>query len=504
MTTKHPLKPTLPPTAATGIEGLDAILHGGLPREEMHLVQGVAGTGKTTIALQFLREGAKAGESTLYMTLSQPRRHLERIARSHGWEIDNITIHELAPATLAERIAARQTILPTVEVELAELFRDLQERVTQLKPTRAVIDSITILQILAGTAHRYHREVVALRQLFMENGCTLLALADHPAEGVEGQSAEVIFHPLCGCVIQLEQQPRAYGDVRRHLRVVKARGLPNDGGYHDLKIRTGHMDVYPRLGSYGLDEDREYEPVASGVVGLDALLCGGLNMGTSCLLVGPSGTGKSTIATLYAVTAARAGERAAIFLFDERPETYLLRSDMFGIGLREQVEAERILLRQVDPGEISPGEFAQQVRRQVLACGTKLVVMDSIIGYFAAMGSADVLVSQLHELMTFLTRSGVLLLLCGAQESFMSIGVQTAVDVSYLSDTILALTFFETEGVLRRAVAVTKKKQGPHLSTIHEMVLVAGKVEISEQPLRGLRNVMVQGPIGPDRTTKVP
>jgi circadian clock protein KaiC len=480
-----------PPTASTGIPGLDSILHGGLPRDEMHLVQGVAGTGKTTIALQFLSEGVKHGEPVLYLTLSQSKVHLERIARSHGWSVEGMTIHELSPGTVASRIAARQTILPTADVELGELFRELAELVAELEPRRAVVDSITILQLLAGSPQRYHREVVTLRQMFVEQGCTLMALADHPAEIEKGNTPEVIFHPLSGCVIHLQQEARHYGGARRRLRVVKARGLPHNGGYHDFKIRTGHTEVYPRLGAYDQPERGTYQPVSSSIAMLDEMLGGGLETGTCCLIVGPSGLGKSALSTLYAQTFARAGLPAALFLFDERPETHLVRSEGLGIPIRADVESGLVQLRQLDPGEIAPGELTQNIRALVEDHGTKLVVIDSVVGYFAAMGTADVLVTQLHELLTYLTRNDVLLILCGSQESFMSIGTQEAVDVSYLSDTIIALRFFETAGELRRAIAVVKKKHGGHLTSIHELILRPGSIAVERPVLSEFAHLMM-------------
>ncbi len=483
--------PELPPVASTGVSGLDEVLHGGFPREEMHLVQGVTGTGKTTLALRFLCAGLRAGEPGLYLTLSQSRLHLERIARSHGWDIEGLVIHELSPGTVASRIAARQTILPTTEVELGEIFRELTEVVGRVRPKRAVIDSITVLQMLAGTSQRYHREVVTVRQLFVERGATLLALADHPAEIDQGDAPETIFHPLSGCVIHLGQEARQFGNVRRRLRVVKARGLPSNGGYHDLKIVTGRVDVFPRLGAYQLEEASAFAQVRSGLETLDRMLGGGLETGTSCLVVGPSGVGKSSVASLYAAAAVTPEKRAAIFLFDERRETYLTRADGVGIPLRAHAEAGNLLLEQLDPGEIAPGEFAQRVRKLVEEEQIATVVIDSVVGYFAAMGSADVLVTQLHELLTFLTRSNVLFLMCGSQEGFMSIGSQEAVDVSYLSDTIIALNFFEAEAHLRRAVAVVKKKHSPHSSSIHELIFAEGHVAVGDVPLTHLGHLMV-------------
>lgn len=480
-----------PPVAPTGIPGLDEVLHGGLPREEMHLLQGVAGTGKTTIALRFLRAGSLAGEPGLYLTLSQSKAHLERIARSHGWSVEGMVIHELSPGTVASRVAARQTVLPTADVELGELFRDVSDLVARVKPRRAVIDSLAVLQMLAGSAQRYHREVVTLRQLFVEQHCTLLVITDHPAATGQGIEPEPIFHPLSGCVIDLSHEARTFGVARRRLRIVKARGLPSSSGYHDLKIRTGEIVVYPRLKAYEQPEHVDDRKIPTGISTLDRMLGGGVELGTSCLIVGASGIGKSTIATRFATALASPESRASVYLFDERPATWIGRAEGLGSPVRAQVEAGHIRLRQLDPGEIAPGEFAQQVVDEVTRANTKVVVIDSLVGYFAAMGASDVLITQLHELLTFLTRKGVLLVMCGSQEGFMSIGKQELVDVSYLSDTILALSFFETNARLRRAIAVAKKKHGDHSHEIHELFLVPGRVEVGNDPLSGQANLMV-------------
>lgn len=487
-----PRDPDAPPVASTGVPGLDQLLTGGLPREEMHLLQGMAGTGKTTIALEFLREGARLGEPTLYVTLSQSKPHLERIARSHGWGLEGVTVHELTPGTVAERIAARQTILPTADVELGELFREISQLVATVKPQRAVLDSVSIIRLLAGSVQRYHREVVMLRQLFVERECTVLTIGDRPAEAEPGALLEVDFHPLCGCVIHVEQVSRPYGEARRYIRVVKARGLANSAGSHDLKIRKGGVDVYPRLDAYSRPEHLEYSRMPCGVAGLDEMFGGGLEDGTACLFVGPSGVGKSTLATLFADAAMRRGEHAAIFLFDERPETYKTRSVALGMQLPEHIAAGRLILRQLDPGEIAPGEFAQQVREAVEVHKAKVVILDSINGYFNAMGLSTVLVPQLHELLTYLSRSGVLTLVAGSQESFMSIGSQTGVDISYLSDTIVVLAYFERDGQIHRCMTAIKKRQGRHNTTIHELHIEPGGLRVGEQ-LHNANQIMVGG-----------
>jgi circadian clock protein KaiC len=460
----------------------------------MHMVQGVAGTGKTTLALHFLNQAAGAGEPTVYVTLSQSREHLDRIARSHGWSIEGITVHELSPRDVADRVASRQTILPTVEVELDELFGDLTELVDRIRPRRAVIDSITLLQLLAGGVDRYHREVVTLRQLFVERGCTLMALADHPAEGSAGQRAEVIFHPLCGVVVELMQRYPSFGDIRRQVRVVKSRGMASHGGFHDLKIRTGGMEVFPRMRVHDTVERDESGVLPSGIPALDETLGGGLEFGMSNLFVGPPGAGKSTLASLFAAAAADRGDRVAIYLFDERPETYKRRAEGLGIPLARHAGEGRIHIRQLDPAEIAPGEFAQQVKEAVENDGIRFVVIDSVVGYFTAVGSSELFVGQLHELLTYLSRSGVLTILAGSQEGFMSIGTQQGVDISYLSDTIVVFGYFEVEGTVRRFVTPAKRRQGEVETTIRELSISSDGVSVGE-PLREFQNILLKNPL---------
>ena len=476
--------------ASFGIPGLDAILGGGLPRDEMHLVQGSGGTGKTTMSLQFLLAGVRAGEPGLYVTLSQTEGGLARIASSHGWSLDNVVVHELSPGTVADRIAANQTVLHTADVELGEITRELRELVEAVKPRRAVFDSIGVISLLAGSATRYHREIVLLRQFLAGYGCTALFIGDW-AEGDEQEhdaSANSEFHSLTASVIHLEQSAPDYGDVRRTLRVIKMRGVPFAGGRHNFKIRTGGLEVYPRLDTTSVSYDT-FERLPSGIAPLDTLLGGGLEHGTACLFVGPSGVGKSTVAAVFARSAAQRGEHAAIFLFDERPETFEARSAGVGIPLREQMEAGTLEIDLVDTSQISAGEFANSIRDSVEQKGSKLIVIDSLTGYFNAMDNSRMLAVQMHELLNYASRRGVLTLLLITQQGFMTVGDTPTVDISYLSDTILVLRMFEADGVIRRCIAAAKKRQGEHETTIRELFISSKGVTIAHEPLHGFESI---------------
>lgn len=476
--------------ASSGIKGLDEILRGGFSRDEMHVVQGSGGTGKTTLALQFLLAGVQAGESSLYVTLAQTRSALEKIASSHGWTLDRITVHERAPASLVEHIASHQTVLHTAEVELEELTLGLRKLVEQVRPRRVVFDSMGVIGLLAGSSTRYHQEIVALRQFLAGAGCTALFLGDLTPDGEVHGGATVEFHSLTTGVVHLEQTAPEYGEVRRRLRVVKVRGVPIHGGFHDFSIRKGGLEVYPRLGPLQDREYRDFRPIPSGVEVLDDLLGGGLERGTACLLIGSSGTGKSSLAALYAQAAVQEGGASAVFLFEERPETFLARSRGLGIELQPHIDDGRILIRQLLTSEITPGELAQRVREAAEDRQVSIVVIDSLTGYFNAMGNSAMLLMQMHEMLTFLSRRGVLTLLVVSQEGVMTIGANPSVDVSYLSDSIIALRMFEAEGALRRCISVIKKRQGEHETTIRELVLRPGELNVGKQPLRQFRHIL--------------
>jgi circadian clock protein KaiC len=481
--------------AKAGIEGLDEILHGGFTRGEMHLIQGGSGTGKTTLGLQYLLAGARAGEGGLYVTLSQTRKGLETIARSHGWSLDGVTVYEAMPSGVIEGSLARQTVLHTAEVELSELTGALRRTVEETKPRRLVLDSIDVIRLLAGSPPQPLQELVALRKFFIEQGCTALFLGDLPA-GTEGGSADKTeLDVLAGSLVRLDQQAPEYGEVRRRLRVVKMRAVAFDGGYHNFRIRKGGLEVYPRLGRYELPEHTEFKCVQSGIETLDELFGGGLEQGTTCLLVGPSGSGKSTLGAVYCRAGALGGGGAAIFLFEERPETFKVRSAGVGMDLEPHLQSGRISIQHLRTAEISPGEFSQIVYRAVNDGGVKVVLIDSLTGYFNAMGNTPMLLLQMHELLNFLSRRGVLTLLVVSQEGFMTVGRQhSGLDVSYLSDSILLLRMFEAGGTIRRCIAAGKKRQGEHETSIRELFIRRGEVSVGKESLHQYRSILSGDP----------
>lgn len=479
--------------ASTGIEGLDEILHGGFLRGELHLVQGTAGTGKTTLGLQFLIAGAAAGESSVYVTLAQSKALLEAIARSHGWSLAGVTVYEMLTSGVVEDIVAHQTVLHTAEVELSELTRTLRRLVGQMKPRRLVLDSLGVIGLLAGSPPRFQREIVGLRQFLTSHGCTAVFLGDWPVDATVESAANTELHVLAASLIHLDQTAPEYGDVRRRMRVIKVRGIDFDGGYHNFRIRKGGLQVYPRLAGYDAPEYSAFRHIKSGILALDELLGGGLEQGTTCLFVGPSGAGKSTLAAVFCRAAAQAGHAASIFLFEERPETFKVRSTGVGIDVESHVQSGRIQIQELRPAGISPGEFAQQVRTAVEGRGARVVLIDSITGYFNAMNNSPMLVIQMHEVLNYLSRHGVLTMLVVSQEGFMSVGPPSTLDVSYLSDSILLLRMFEADGAIHRCIAAVKKRQGEHETTIRELFIRPGEVTVGE-PLNRLRSILSGDP----------
>lgn len=474
---------------ATGSEGFDRVLEGGFPANRLYLLEGDPGTGKTTLALKFLLEGAARGEPVLYVTLSETKEELEASAASHGWSLDALNIYELVPSAESLKTESQYTIFHPSEVELGETTNAVLKEVERIQPTRVVFDSLSEMRLLASDPLRYRRQILALKQYFAGRRCTVLLLDDRTAT-VGDLQVQSIAHG----VVELEHLALEYGAERRRLRVIKLRGSKYRGGYHDFKIETGGIEVYPRLVAAEHGQAFTREAVTSGVPELDALLGGGLDRGTSTLMLGPAGSGKSSIAAQFVAAAAARGEHAASFLFDEGLHNYLTRATGLGNEMREQVESGQLTVQQIDPAELSPGEFANYVRRAVERDGARVVVIDSLNGYLQAMPDERFLTVQMHELLTYLNQQGVVTILVMAQHGFMGSNMKTPVDVSYLADTVLMLRFFEAGGAVRRAVSVIKKRTGYHENTIREMRMSADDGITVGKPLSDLHGVLTGVP----------
>ena len=471
-------------SVATGIAGLDNILGGGFTPNRIYLVEGDPGAGKTTLSLQYLLEGRRVGEKGMYVSLSETKEELEGVAHSHGWNLDDIHCYELLPSDENLTPDGQSRLFHPSEVELSDTTRSILGEVERNQPTRIVFDSLSEMRLLAQHPLRYRRQVLALKQFFIGRKCTVLLLDDRTATDNDLQ-----LHSLAHGVISLEHLAQEYGAERRRMRVLKMRGRAFRGGFHDFIIRSGGLEVFPRLVAAEHHRHFDAEPARSGVPELDKLTGGGLHRGTSALLMGPAGCGKSTIATQYAVAAAERGEHAALFTFDESVATLVMRSEGLGIPLRKHMDAKRIRVQQVDPGELSPGEFIYSIRRAVEQDGARMVVVDSLNGYLNAMPEERYLTIQLHEMLTYLAQQGVVTLMVVAQRGLLGAGMQTPVDASYLADTVIALRYFEAKGALRRAVSVVKKRSGAHEDTLREMSLRRGGIVVGE-PLHDFHGVM--------------
>jgi circadian clock protein KaiC len=472
--------------AATGIPGLDAILRGGFPRNHIYLIDGHPGTGKTTLGLSFLLEGARLGEACLYVTLSETRRELEGVARSHGLTLEGVNIFELVPSEETLQGDRQYTMFHAAEVELSETTRAVLAEVERVKPLRIVFDSLSEMRLLAQNSLRYRKQILALKQFFAGREITVLFLDDRTAE-VGDRQVESIAHG----VLSLEQLPITYGSDRRRARIQKLRGVNFHAGFHDFIIQRGGLAVFPRLVAGEHSRPYERELVKSGLPALDALLGGGLKRGTSALLLGPSGVGKSTIAAQYAAAFAERGELAVIFSFEETVESISERCDAFGMGIGKHLETGRVEIRQVDPTELSPGELVHAIRGAVEERGATFVAIDSLNGYLTAMPEEQFLIAQLHELLTYLGRQGVLSIIVVAQHGLVG-AVQSPVDTSYLADSVILLRFFEAGGEVHHAISVVKKRQGRHERTIRELSFDAG-IHVG-RPLRNFQGVLTGVP----------
>ncbi|HUB14072.1 MAG TPA: ATPase domain-containing protein [Acetobacteraceae bacterium] len=475
-------------TLATGVEGLDGILCGGYAPNHVHLIEGEPGTGKTTLALQFLRNGSANGERCLYITLSETRQELIAAAASHDWSLDGIDIYELIPPELSLDPALEQSIVYAADLELGETVRMVMAELDRVRPTRVVFDSLADIRQLAQSGLRYRRQVMALKYYLARNGTTALLLDD-----LTEPTDNLTLHSIAHGVIRLEQVAPAFGAERRRLRVYKMRGRAFRGGFHDFVIRRSGIVLFPRLIAAESREQRQEGPVlASNVPELDALIGGGLHRGTGTLLLGPSGAGKSSLALQFVISALTQGERVLMVTFDEVRHVLLSRAAGMGMDLTPYLANGLLWLEQVDPAEFPPGEVVSLVCRHVEQRGASVVVLDSLNGYRSAMLDEAFLVLQIHELLSYLNQNGVVTLMVLAQHGLVG-PMQTPVDLTYVSDTVLLLRFFEAMGQIRRAISVMKKRTGRHEATIREYRIDSRGIRVG-QPLEDFRGVLTGVP----------
>jgi circadian clock protein KaiC len=480
---------TKPPRLQSGIAGLDDILHGGFPQGHLYLIEGDPGTGKTTLALQFLLEGIRNGETVLYVTLSESRGELEQVATSHGWSTEGLGIFEMIPPDDDLTPESQYTVFHPSEVELADTIAAILGKVDEVKPQRLVFDSLAELRMLARDPLRYRRQVLALKRQISGGNITVLMLDDRTSMTGDDLQLQSIAHG----VIVMEGLSRDYGIRRRRIEVHKLRGTAYREGYHDYIIRTGGLQIFPRLIAAEHLPEYERKPVASGLRELDDLFRGGIDNGTSTLLTGPAGCGKSTIAYRYAYCCAQRGEKAMIFTFDESLATLFSRARGLGMDPDPLLASGLLQVQTVDPAELSPGEFVAQIRDLVDAQSLRLLVIDSMNGLLNAMPHEQYLALQMHELLSYLGQQGIATIITLAQAGVIGSAMTSPVDVSYLADTILLFRYFERAGEIRQALSVVKKRSGPHERTIRELFLENGVVRVGDA-LREFEGVLTGVP----------
>ena len=470
--------------AMTGVPGLDNILCGGLAPGRVFLLEGSPGTGKTTTALQFLLTGADAGENGLYITLSETEAELRESAASHGHDIgDKFEVFELVPPETLLDEQQQQSLLYSSDLELGETTRSIFETFERVRPARVVIDSLSEIRLLAQSSLRYRRQILALKHYFSRAGATVLMLDDLTTD-----TLDKTVHSVAHGVIRLEELAPNYGPERRRLRVIKFRGRQFRGGFHDFVIERGGVRVFPRLvsGEHHTEFDRIALP--SNSPELDRLLGGGTERGSSTLILGPAGTGKSLLALTFAMAAAKRGERSALFIFDEERGLLFQRAKGLGIDLQGMIDAGHLFVQQVDAAELSPGQFSQMVRDCVELSGVRTVVIDSLNGYQASMPEEQALILHMHELLQYLNRQGATTYLTVAQHGLVG-DMKSPVDVTYLADSVILLRYFEAMGRVLRAISIIKKRTGAHENTIREYRIGSDGISLGE-PLEDFQGVL--------------
>lgn len=472
---------------SSGIAGLDVILRGGFIRDRLYLIEGEPGSGKTTLALQFLLEGVRQGEPVLYITLSESKKEIEEVADSHGWTMDGIHVHEVLPPESILKPEEQYTIFHPSDVETAATTQDILAVIEAVRPTRVVLDSLSELQLLASSLLVYRRQILALRQFFTKRSCTALLLNDRTED-----DGDLHTRSIAHGVVRLDRVVTDYGGFRRRAEVIKYRGVAFREGMHDYKIRHGGLVVYPRLVAAETREEIGRTLLGSGLPQLDLLLGGGIEEGTSTLIVGPAGTGKSSLASQFAIAALQRGQPPAIFLFEESAPTFLHRADGLGFDFRTPLAAGLARLVQVDPAQLTPGEFAHDICRLVDA-GTRVVIIDSLNGYLQSMSSEKQLASHLHELLSYLGQRGVNTFLVAVQHGLLTDTSQADISASYIADNVIMLRYFEALGEVRQAISVFKKRIGYHERTIRQMAITSSGIQVGPI-LRQFRGVLTGVP----------
>jgi circadian clock protein KaiC len=472
---------------STGLTELDTFLNGGLPRKRLYLVQGEPGAGKTTLALQFLMEGMRAQERCLYIALSETKDELTQVVDSHGWTLGAIAVLDLADVQHLVAPEEQSTVFHASEVELQATTQVILKEVERIKPHRIVLDSLTEMRLLSESPLRFRRQMLALKQLFAGIGCTTLLLDD-----VKGAASDVQIASIAHGVIRLDVLPDSYGKTRRQLRVTKMRGIDFRQGSHDYVIATGGLSLFPRLVAAEHRRDYNREVITTGIADLDRLLGGGLQPGTSTLVAGPAGAGKTTLCFQLASALAQQARKVVGYVFDENLDVLLERGGALGRAIQQQNRSGHLRLEQIDPAEISPGEFATRIRRAVEQDDAMVIVLDSLNGYLKAMPDEDHLALQLHELRTYLGQQGVITLLILSQPGGVG-ALSSPVDISYLADAVIVLRFYEAAGEIRKAITMLKKRTGPHEAAIREFQIDTDGIRLG-QPLRHIQGVLTGTP----------